>query len=446
VRAKVDLQDMHLRSCFVYLAFATLLQTIQIRCNPQLYTPHFLRKTSPVASNFNYVRPQTTSLTKKDETSGTSIADNVFIDRQNSVTQTFLQPAGSSHAQNPDALTENGSPRILDRYHTPVQPALTSTASKNAYVPSITDINRAITIEHQQPEQARQNYLRVRTLDRTAAVAPKSDSAKSRSRQRPRHVSTNRMRQNRQSVSEGHRLITRALWRIFDALMEKNENNAIQERMNFVENALKDLIAHNSKLEGMLEMVKEENLDLNDRLNQISGDMKRIGGKVEDLSEWRSSLVNEQNDEVSPQSFVALTTHRSCPLPFETVNGECFYLGQEEKKGWEDARKECSKFGPGADLAAPKELKSIQDFLNDLQYRPEYVWVGASIQGDGEWVWVTGPKDSQKKVDMSRKTWNVDLPNNSGNCMGLYEGAGYRAYDYHCSEYDFYVCQYFLSP
>jgi len=31
-----------------------------------------------------------------------------------------------------------------------------------------------------------------------------------------------------------------------------------------------------------------------------------------------------------------------------------------------------------------------------------------------------------------------------GNCMGLYEGAAYRAYDYHCNEPDMYVCQFFF--
>ena len=68
-----------------------------------------------------------------------------------------------------------------------------------------------------------------------------------------------RSRSNQNRVSEGHRLITRALWRIFDALMERNEKDALQERVQFVEGAIKDMITSDSKLEGLVEMVKASN-------------------------------------------------------------------------------------------------------------------------------------------------------------------------------------------
>ena len=59
--------------------------------------------------------------------------------------------------------------------------------------------------------------------------------------------------------------------------------------------------------------------------------------------------------------------------------------------------------------------------------------------------WPTTSPQGGELVDMSQKTWNDDLPNGLGNCMGLYEGAAYRAYDFHCSEEDMYVCQFFLQ-
>ena len=45
---------------------------------------------------------------------------------------------------------------------------------------------------------------------------------------------------------------------------------------------------------------------------------------------------------------------------------------------------------------------------------------------------------------MSHATWNDELPSGIGDCVGLYEGAAYRAYDYNCTEKDFFVCQLFL--
>lgn len=45
---------------------------------------------------------------------------------------------------------------------------------------------------------------------------------------------------------------------------------------------------------------------------------------------------------------------------------------------------------------------------------------------------------------MSQDTWNEKLPEGAGDCMGLYERAGYRAYDYACKEKDYFVCQKFF--
>ena len=47
-------------------------------------------------------------------------------------------------------------------------------------------------------------------------------------------------------VSDGHRMITRALWRIFDALMEKKEQ---VKRMTQVEAALKTMITADTKID-----------------------------------------------------------------------------------------------------------------------------------------------------------------------------------------------------
>lgn len=243
---------------------------------------------------------------------------------------------------------------------------------------------------------------------------------------------------------EGHKLITRALWRIFDALMEKNENVALQERVNLMEAAIREVLQHSTKMEDNIDLIKDANDVQDDHINELSlamHDVKMIAEKVDKLEYWKSYFEGAQNDDVS-HLVSREATYSSCPPRFDTVYGECFLLVDQGKKSWHEARRECAKFG--ADLAAPRNFESLREFLQNTDYSPEYVWVGASRQGNGDWTWLQGNREESKPVDMSEKTWNEDLPAGLGNCMGLYEGAGYRAYDYSCDELDLFVCQYFL--
>ncbi|XP_042228240.1 uncharacterized protein LOC121870470 [Homarus americanus] len=57
-------------------------------------------------------------------------------------------------------------------------------------------------------------------------------------------------------VHDGHRMITRALWRIFDALMQKKDHSQLYGRMGFVEEALKKMISVDSQLEDEIDKLK----------------------------------------------------------------------------------------------------------------------------------------------------------------------------------------------
>lgn len=57
-------------------------------------------------------------------------------------------------------------------------------------------------------------------------------------------------------ISEGHRIITRALWRIFDALMQKKDHSQLYGRMTFVEEALKKMISVDTQLEDEIDKLK----------------------------------------------------------------------------------------------------------------------------------------------------------------------------------------------
>jgi len=372
----------------------------------------------------------------------------------------------SSNLKNINIIDLNMT-EVLDNPPPPIVVNRVSSSDVDLHkIPSISDINRQISMQHQQlPVQDRRTVTRpqVRSLDgrsiqpvatseiRAPVRAPGQPTSVYVNR-RPTHnrrsTTSRRNSRNGQKVSEGHRLITRALWRIFDALMEKNEKDELKERMSVVENGLTEMISYSGKLEDVIDMIKEENLGQDERLDELSvglTEVKTLSRRVRDLDEWRTSFGGAQNDAENLFPVAAVnppTAYTTCPPYFESLRGECFLLGDSPKLTWGEARRECSKYG--ADLAAPKSLDSLREFLQNQAYLPEYVWVGASRQGNGDWVWSAGPEGG-RRVQMDTYTWNDNLPSGLGNCMGLYEGSGYRAYDYKCEELDLYVCQFFLG-
>ncbi|XP_066963953.1 low affinity immunoglobulin epsilon Fc receptor-like [Macrobrachium rosenbergii] len=254
-------------------------------------------------------------------------------------------------------------------------------------------------------------------------------------------------------VSDGHRLITRALWRIFDALMQKKDHSALYSRMTFVEEALKKMISVDSQLEDEIDKLKDDMVACKAELSALTeelGRVKSINSRLQLLEEAYSRVSVSDAAEPQPQpqpqgdqhqAGWAAAAYSSCPAPFEKVGGECFYLAATEMKGWEDARRECGRLG--GDLASPRSLRDLRIHLNSTANAPEYLWVGGSKSTDGSWVWSSGPM-AGIPVDMSKETWNDEVPSGPGRCMGLFKQRAYRAYNYDCKELDYFVCQYFF--
>ncbi|XP_042212839.1 C-type lectin BjL-like, partial [Homarus americanus] len=167
------------------------------------------------------------------------------------------------------------------------------------------------------------------------------------------------------------------------------------------------------------------------------GRLKAINSRVEVLEEARPDL-GQQDDQ---EHGWAAAAYSSCPQPFAKVNGECFFLSADELLGWEDARRECGRLG--GDLASPRSLPSLREYLTSVQDPPEYLWVGGSQHEDGPWLWSSGSQ-AGVPVDMSKDTWNEEVPSGSGKCMGLFGQSSFRAYNYDCKEQDFFVCQYYF--
>lgn len=242
---------------------------------------------------------------------------------------------------------------------------------------------------------------------------------------------------NGAAVHDGHRMITRALWRIFDALMQKKDHSQLYGRMGFVEEALKKMISVDSQLEDEIDKLKDEMVTCRAQLGTVMEElerMKNIDSRLEVLEQGRPDLAQQDDQE---HGWAAAYSY--CPQPFDKVEGECYHLKKDEKLGWEDARRDCERLG--GDLASPRSLPALRDYLTGLPDRPEYLWVGGTQLDDGSWVWSSGPQ-AGVPIDMSKDTWNEEVPSGSGKCMGLFGQSSYRAYNYDCKEKDFFVCQY----
>lgn len=247
---------------------------------------------------------------------------------------------------------------------------------------------------------------------------------------------------NNGGISEGHRIITRALWRIFDALMQRKDHSQLYGRMSFVEEALKKMISVDTQLEDEIDKLKDDASNCKVQLVTVMEELSRVKGleaRVQDLENRRLDI--QQGDQQHGASWGAAPAYSSCPAPFTMVNGECFFLADEEMLGWDDARRKCERLG--GDMASPRNLASLRAFLAAIEDPPEYIWVGGMQQDDGKWVWTSGSQNGLP-VDMSKDTWNEEVPSGSGRCMGLFGQSSYRAYNYHCKEKDFFVCQYFF--
>lgn len=247
---------------------------------------------------------------------------------------------------------------------------------------------------------------------------------------------------NNHNVHDGHRMITRALWRIFDALMQKKDHSQLYGRMGFVEEALKKMITVDSQLEGEIDKLKEDMGVCMSQLSTVMEELSRLktfNARLEVLEQDRPELRDQADQEHDAVWGSAAAAYSTCPSPFTRIGSECFYLSVEEMLGWEDARRECGTLG--GDLASPRNLTVLREFLADVQDPPEYLWVGGSKQDDGTWVWTSGPQ-AGVPIDMSKSTWNEEVPSGSGKCMGLFGQSSYRAYNYDCKERDFFVCQY----
>ena len=242
------------------------------------YSPPFLRAVGNSASSPNFNFPQ-----QPPASSGSLIQDNSLYS---------MKYGGASAAA---GNSEAGTPNLIPQDH--YQPAFPSSGSETIHseniampsafshpnngVPfppgSYNEVDSMYGNDNGAANSMTVNNVRVnrpqlRQLDFVASrsnpnppIPVARTNARSEDNRRPvqpRSPSQPSSRNgNTRRVSEGHRLITRALWRIFDALMERNEKAELTERMIQVENTVGNLkVPDTNSLESMVEMLKASNI------------------------------------------------------------------------------------------------------------------------------------------------------------------------------------------
>ncbi|XP_042204050.1 uncharacterized protein LOC121853761 [Homarus americanus] len=160
-----------------------------------------------------------------------------------------------------------------------------------------------------------------------------------------------------------------------------------------------------------------------ERLTEAEGQMKVVDDKMSVLLRHRGTL--------QPTS-----TSEGCAEPFEEAGGGCFWPHKNPGLSWERARKRCQQ--AGGDLATPEDLTAVRNYLrHKLGSDWWYLWLGGRITGPRRWAWLDSPEGEEREA--SEDDWaNTDQ---SGDCVALNGGRGYRVMKWDCQDKNWYLCE-----
>ncbi|XP_047498904.1 C-type lectin domain family 4 member F-like [Penaeus chinensis] len=99
------------------------------------------------------------------------------------------------------------------------------------------------------------------------------------------------------------------------------------------------------------------------------------------LRALRQEQEEQEEDDEGPPA--------GCKEPYFAVGKECFFLAQEQRKSWHDARDACEALG--THLARPRDVRKLVAVLQDFPGMTNRVWIGASDAArEGAWRWLSG--------------------------------------------------------
>jgi len=208
------------------------------------FSPPFLRAAnskSPSSTIVNYLMPQ--SSRGNVEPSNTVHGASPDTDLQ-------------LESENPSNQLKKNEPTIENSYMFPNQHTQFSEPLPNYLIQNPHQTNENVKVGRPQLRQLDLNIDRAGQSQRQ--VHSNRQPVPTSNNRRINNNNANSKRNNHRTsrVSEGHRLITRALWRIFDALIEKNQNTALAERMALVEHALHNKDSPDETWTGSIDMIQ----------------------------------------------------------------------------------------------------------------------------------------------------------------------------------------------
>ncbi|XP_063588734.1 CD209 antigen-like protein E [Penaeus indicus] len=203
--------------------------------------------------------------------------------------------------------------------------------------------------------------------------------------------------ENLQSITE----MNRNLFDVVEAM--QGRRGETKERCREKKLKIKDgnlargfLDMHDSSL--ALQMaLSEHQLDMNPG-KEVRGLIDMIRAEAEQQQRRLRSLREEQEEEEEEGPPAG------CEEPYFALGKECFFLAQEPKKSWHDARDACE--ARGTHLARPRDVRKLVAMLQDFPGRYNRVWIGASDEArEGEWEWLSGES-------LERPNWRPGQPSN----------------------------------
>ncbi|XP_045615368.1 lymphocyte antigen 75 [Procambarus clarkii] len=179
--------------------------------------------------------------------------------------------------------------------------------------------------------------------------------------------------------------------------------------------------------------------------NRLSDPVEKKVLKLEKLVETQWERLAEVEEEVKNMEKIMdvflqyrenlrpTVAGEGCVEPFEQAAGGCFWAHKNPSLSWKQARKRCQQ--EGGDLATPDNLKAVRNYLR-LKLGSDwwYLWLGGKITGPRKWSWLDG-----REIESSDDDWAET--NESGDCVALNSGRGYRAMAWDCEKHNWYLCE-----
>ncbi|XP_071546501.1 uncharacterized protein [Panulirus ornatus] len=239
----------------------------------------------------------------------------------------------------------------------------------------------------------------------------------------------------------------------------REESKAWQEHLRRMEAEVK---ANLQKSEQSAQEVDVEVKEASERTNSLGKVIRRVQRTLQGLERTVNrhtvSLTSMRRrrgrDPQSPTHKLPsiLTTETpqtgdgtECPYPFIRIGLGCFTIHSTERYSWEQARQHCRDIE--GDLANPIDLYDVVLFLDDSFPESVYsasggwgFWIGASLDDDGTWHWVSGvPMETQ--VDFWGRGEPGEALDNDERCLFLHGWWRFRAGADPCTTEKYFICE-----